>query len=225
MMKTRFSGNFASSFKRITAICLLLCFAAASGFAEIISFGTNFRHLQNSLETMKVSFLIPDAFEYIAVPQKGTELYIKFALRPKAKPSEMSTTRSFKSTNSLSDEHTEVRHCLFLDKGTTAQSFDREFIVFMLNCASLVSGRELTLADFSAISKAEVSKTCKADIGYICYVANPHSRFASGYSQMMLEFYGKQGTGIVMRATVSNTSKALTSSTGAFMKARRTFSF
>lgn len=225
MMKTHFSGNFISRFKRITASCLLLCFAAASGFTDIISFGTNFRHLQNTFETMKVKFFVPDNFECIAVPQKGTELYIKFALRQKPKPSDMSTTRSFKSTKSLSDEHTEVRHCLFLDTGTTAQSFNREFIVFMLNCASLVAGRELTLADFSSISKAELTKTCKADVGYICYVANPHSRFASGYSQMMLEFYGKQGTGIVMRATVSNTSKALTSRSGAFMKARGSFSF
>ncbi|MBR4824603.1 MAG: hypothetical protein IKZ86_07370 [Spirochaetaceae bacterium] len=221
MMKTHFSGNFR--YKII--LCLLLCIIPAKGFSEIISFGTNFRHLQNTFETMKVKFFVPDNFECIAVPQKGTELYIKFALRPKPKPSSMSTTRSFKSTKSLSDEHTEVRHCLFLDTGTTAQSFNREFIVFMLNCASLVSGRELTVADFSSISKAELTKTYKADVGYICYVANPHSRFASGYSQMMLEFYGKQGTGIVMRATVSNTTKALTSRSGAFMKARGSFSF
>ncbi len=221
MMKTHFSGNF----RQRIFICLLLWFVSTTAFSEIISFGTHFRHLQDTFETMKVSFAVPDAFERIIVPQKGTELYIKFALRPKAKPSSMSTTRSFKSTNSLSDEHTEVRHCLFLDTGTTEQSFNREFIVFMLNCASLVSGRELRVADFSSISKAELTKTCKADVGYICYVANPHSRFTAGYNQMMLEFYGKQGTGIVMRATVSNTSKALTSRTGAFMKARSSFSF
>jgi transcriptional/translational regulatory protein YebC/TACO1 len=42
---------------------------------------------------------------------------------------------------------------------------------------------------------------------------------------MMIEFYGKQGVGIVLRATVSNTTKALTSKTGAFTKAKTSFSF
>lgn len=203
----------------------MLFFFSASGFSEIISFGTHFRHLQNEFETMKVSFSVPKNFERIAVPQKGTELYIKFAIKPEPKPSSMSTTRSFKSSNSLSDEHTEVRHCVFSDTGTSDQSFNREFIVFMLNCASLIAGRELTLADFTSIAKTEVYRTCKADTGYICYVANPKSRFTYGYNQMMIEFYGKQGIGIVMRTTVSNTSKALTSRSGAYMKARNSFSF
>lgn len=220
-MKILFSGNS----KKITTICFFLAYLSTICFAEIISFGTHFRNLQNSFETMDVTFSVPDGFDLIAVPQKGTELNIKFAIRPKPKPSSITSTKPLKSRASLSDEHTEVRHCIFLDTGTTEQSFNREFIIFMLNCTSLIAGRELILADFAPVAKTEVNKICKADIGYICYVTNPHSRFTNGYSQMMIEFYGKQGVGIVLRATVSNTTKALTSKTGAFTKAKTSFSF
>lgn len=221
MMTTHFTGR--NLYKAL--IIALFCFAPLFLSAEVISFGTHFRPLQNSLETMNVSFSVPQGFERIAVPQKGLEIPIKVSMRPKPKASSMSTTRSFKSTNSLSDEHTEVRHCLFLDTGTTEKSFTREFLVFMLNCSSLIAGRELVMSDFSPISAAEVKRTCKADTGYICYIANPSSRFAAGYNYMMLEFYGKAGTGIVMRATVSNRTDAVASKTGAFIKARNSFSF
>lgn len=192
--------NKAAKLLFLFAFCLLF-----EANAQVIPYGAHFRP-PTILDDFSINYLPCREMAQVFPARKGAELPVHRAyIAEKGKY--------------------EVWYTLFADTGNSGKNSAAEYAFYMLNCASLVAGRNITMAEMTAFNAADLKKIFGADAGHSCFLQMPHSAYAKGFAYVQLQFFYKQGEGIVMRAFLTNDLKTLTTPAKSYKSAFNSFKF
>lgn len=100
----------------------------------------------------------------------------------------------------------ECRFTLYADTGTTSESVRQDFFAWIVMCMQNVTGIDIRELRGGEFQDADVKNEFGGDFGMRVLTTNPKSQFAKGYKYIMVEFFCKQGQGIVMRTWLANDS-------------------
>ncbi len=190
---------------KTSVLLFLFAFCLVKANAQAIPFGAHFRPV-TALDRFSINYMPCREMAQVFPTRKGAELPVHRAyVAEKGKY--------------------EVWYTLFAEIGTGKKNTTGEYMLYMLNCASLVAGRNITMAEITALNAADVKKNFGADLGYSCFLQLPKSAYAKGFAYVQLHFFYRQGQGFVMRAFLTNDLKTLTAPAKSYKSAFNSFKF
>ena len=102
------------------------------------------------------------------------------------------------------DIKAEVRYSLFTDTGTSTDNLQMQYAMWVFMCVSNITGIDPSEVSLSAFNDADVKQEFNGDFGCTGFFQDPQSDYAKGYKYMMVEFFYKNGQGLVMRTFLFN---------------------
>ena len=99
----------------------------------------------------------------------------------------------------------ELRYSLFTDLGGDQKTLKLQYAMWVYMCANNISGFEVPASSFSNFNDEDVKNEFNGNFGCTAFIQNPESSYGSGYKYMMVEFFCKEGQGLVMRTYLFNT--------------------
>lgn len=98
----------------------------------------------------------------------------------------------------------ELRYSLFTDLGGDPESLRAQFVLWVMMCTNNIAGFEVPADAFSKFADSDVKNEFNGDFGCTAFIQNPTSEYGEGYAYMMIEFFCREGQGLVMRVFLFN---------------------
>lgn len=98
----------------------------------------------------------------------------------------------------------ELRYSLFTDLGGDRETLKMQYAMWVYMCANNIAGFEVPAGAFSNFNDDDVKNEFNGDFGCTAFIQNPESGYGNGYEYMMVEFFCKEGQGLVMRVFLFN---------------------
>lgn len=74
----------------------------------------------------------------------------------------------------------------------------------LVNYVKALAGRKIEFKNLTRIKDEDARRKFNADFAFTYFVTEPVSRYCEGYHYLMLEFFFKKGTGLVVRGILGN---------------------
>lgn len=98
----------------------------------------------------------------------------------------------------------ELRYSLFKDSGGDEGTLDFYYRLCAYTYLYNIAGYDVALSDAQAYPDDSVKEEFNADFGKTIFISKPTSKFAKGYSFMNVDFFYKEGQGLVFRTFLFN---------------------
>ena len=201
-MKSNFN-NF--KIKIFFSLFLFIFCVFTNANAQVIPYGANFRPV-SVLDKFSIKYLPSKEMSQVFPNKKGAELPVH-------------------RTYIVEKGKYEIWYTLFAEIKKTEKPNMAEFLFYMLNCASLVAGRNILMSEMTVLNEQDLKETFNADFGCFCFLQMPNSAYAKGFAYVQLQFFYKIGKGFVMRAFLTNNLKTLTIPAKSYKNAFNSFKF
>lgn len=111
---------------------------------------------------------------------------------------DISITRTYKIKKGT--EEGELRYSLFTDTGTDDSNAKMQTYIWALTCTKNMAGYDFPSKELTPYGDNDVKGEFNGTYGFNAFIKTPKSTYAEGYNYIYVDFFYKQGQGIVTRA-------------------------